>query len=163
MNSPVIQGVTPFNFAGFQWPRYVARMACGPAQLRKKWEGLKFCGEYYHAPKPENAGTGRGFYLDSNGQPFTRWKWCDEVSGVYIDHTGWFCDEYGDGGKIRGIVAALPHGRFLAGWSMGKGMASTVDAEVYDTAEDAAYVADSMAESAAEREREYQAGQDQES
>jgi predicted GNAT superfamily acetyltransferase len=70
------------------------------------------------------------------------------VDGVRIDHTGWFCDEYGT--KIRGIVVALPHGRFLAGWSMGEGMASTVDADLYDTAEDAAYAADSMAESAAD-------------
>lgn len=83
----------------FQWPRYVARMACGPAELRKKWAGRKVCGEYYHAPRPETAGTGRGFYLDSDGQPSGRWP-------------------------------------------MGEGMASTVDADLYDTAEDAAHAAD---------------------
>ena len=160
--APTIPGVDPFTFAGFQWPRHLARMACGPAALRKKWAGRKVCGEYYHAPSPETAGTGRGFYLESDGQPFTRWQWCDEVDGVRIDHTGWFCDEYGDGGKIRGIVVALPHGRFLAGWSMGEGMASTVDADLYDTAEDAACAADSMAERAAEDEREYQAQQAEE-
>lgn len=151
-----------FTFAGFTWPRYVARMACGPVALRKKWEGRKVCGEYYHAPRPEQAGKGRSFYLNSDGQPFTRWQWCDDVPGVRIDHTGWFTDEYGDSEKIRGIVVALPHGRFLAGWSMGEGMASTVDADVYDTAEDAAFAADSMAEHAAEDEREYHAQQDEE-
>lgn len=151
-----IPGIDPFTFAGFQWPRHVARMACGPAALRKKWSVRKMCGEYYHAPHPESAGTGRGFYLDSDGQPFTRWQWCDDVEGVCIDHTGWFCDEYGDGGKIRGIVVSLSHGRFLAGWSMGEGMASSVDADIYASAEDAAYAADSMAERAAESEREYQ-------
>jgi hypothetical protein len=161
--TPQIPGVNPFTFAGFQWPRYVARMACGPAALRKKWAGRKFCGEYYHAPCPDTAGTGRRFfYLDSDDQTFTRWQWCDEVPGVRIGHTGWFCDEYGDYEKIRGIVVALPHGRFLAGWSMGKNMSSAVDTDLYDTAEDAAYVADSMAERAAEREREYQAQQTEE-
>ncbi len=162
MHTPKIEGVTPFAFAGFTFPRFVARMACGPAALRKKWAGRKVCGEYFHAPSPEDAGTGRGFYLDSDGQPFTRWRWCDEVAGVRIDHTGWFTDDYGDSEKIRGIVVALPHGRFLAGWSMGEGMASSVDADLYDTAEDAAYAADSMAESAAEDEREHQAAQDNE-
>lgn len=153
---PIIEGVAPFEFAGFQWPRYIARMACGPVALRKKWAGRKVCGEYYHAPRPEKAGTGKGFYLDSDGQPFTRWQWCDEVPDTRINHTGWFCDDYRHD-KIRGIVVSLPHGRFLAGWSMGEGMASTVDACLYDTAEDAAYAADSMAESAAEDEYEYQA------
>jgi len=149
-------GVDPFTFAGFQWPRYLASMACGPAALRKKWT-RRVVGEYYHAPRPHQAGTGRGFYLDSDGQPFTRWQWCDDVPGVSINHTGWL-DEYGDD-KIRGIVVSLPHGRFLAGWSMGEGMASTVDAALYTTAEAAAYAADCMAERAAEAEREYRAQQ----
>lgn len=143
-----------FTFAGFGWPRYVARMACGPAALRRKWAGRKVCGEYYHAPKPEEAGTGRGFYLDSDGQPFTRWKWADDV--VDLRHTGWFCDDFQDA-KIRGIVVYLPHGLYLAGWSMGEGMASSVDAILYDTPEAAARAADRMAEHVADCEREYQA------
>jgi hypothetical protein len=153
-----IPGVNPFTFAGFQWPRHIARMACGPAALRKKWAGRRAFGEYYRAPRPETAGTGREFYLESAGQPFTRWQWCDEVDGIRIDHTGWFCDEVGVD-KIRGIVAALPHGRFLAGCSMGEGKASTVAADLYNTAEAAARAADRMAESAAEDEREHQAQQ----
>lgn len=160
---PTIPGVDPFTFAGFQWPRHLARMACGPVALRKKWAGRKFCGEYYHAPRPETAGTGRGFYLESDGQPFTRWQWADDAY-TSIGHTGWFCDQYGDGDKIRGIVVALPHGRFLAGWSMGEGMASTVDASpVFGSAIDAAIYADRLAERAAEDEREYQAQQTEES
>lgn len=143
-----------FTFAGFGWPRYVARMACGPAALRRKWAGRKVCGEYYHAPKPEEAGTGRGFYLGSDGQPFTRWKWADDV--VDLRHTGWFCDDFQDA-KIRGIVVYLPHGLYLAGWSMGEGMASSVDADLYDTPEAAARAADRMAEHVADCEREYQA------
>lgn len=144
-----------FNFAGFQWPRFVANMACGPAALRKKWANRKFCGEYSHAPNPELLGTGRGFYLNSAGQPFNRWQWADDAYAS-IGHTGWFCNEYQDE-KIRGIVAFLPHGRFLAGWSMGEGMASIVDAApIFGNQIDAAIYADRLAELAAEREREYQ-------
>ena len=141
-----------FQFASFTWPRMVARAAFGPALLRKKWAGRKFVGEYRHAPTP-NAIRGRGFYLDNAGQPFTRWKWADDV--VRLRHTGYFCDLHADQ-TIRGIVAILPHNRFLAGWSMGEGMASEVDGSIYDTPEDAAHAADSMAEYVAEREREYQ-------
>jgi hypothetical protein len=138
-----IPGVNPFTFAGFQWPRHIAR---------------RLCSEYYHAPLPETASTGRKFYLGSVGQPFSRWQWCDEVDRARIDHTGWFCDEMGVD-KIRGIVVTLPHGRFLAGCSMGEGKASTVAADLYNTAEAAARAADRMAESAAEDEREHQAQQ----
>ena len=142
-----------FQFASFTWPRMVARAAFGPALLRKKWAGRKFVGEYSHAPTP-NGIRGRGFYLDNAGQPFTRWKWADDV--INLRHiTGYFCDLHADQ-TIRGIVAILPHNRFLAGWSMGEGMASEVDGSIYDTPEDAAYAADSMAEYVAEREREYQ-------
>ena len=149
---------TEFQFAGFSWPRHVARMACGPAALRKKWAGRKFCGEYYHAPRPSDSGTGKGFYLESDGQPFTRWMWADDVDSS-IRHAGWFCDDYGDGEKIRGIVVRLPHGRFLAGWSMGESMSSIVDGRLFDDESAAARYADQLAESAADREREYQRGQ----
>ena len=143
-----------FTFAGFVWPRYVANMATLQT-LRKKKEQRRYTYGYYHAPKP-NA-SGKGFYLDSDNQPFTRWKWCDDVEQS-IRHTGWFCDEHGDGSKIRGLVVYLPHGRFMAGWSMGEGMASSVEEDIYDDAISAAYAADSIAENAAEKEREYQEG-----
>lgn len=142
---------TQFTFAGFTWPRYVANMATLQT-LREKKEQRKYTGGYYHAPTP-NA-NGRGFYLGDAGQPFARWKWCDDVARS-INHTGWFCDEYYDGSKIRGIVVYLPHGRFLAGWSMGEGMASSVDADLYDDETSAAHAADSIAENAAEKEREF--------
>lgn len=150
-----------FSFAGFTWPRYVARMAAGAAALRRKHSARRVCGEYYHAPRPEQAGTGRGFYLASDGQPFTRWRWADDAySG--IGHTGWYTDAHGEGDRIRGIVVALPHGRFLAGWSMGEGMASTVEcAPVFGSAIDAAIYADRLAESAAEVEREYRNSEDE--
>lgn len=57
---------------------------------------------------------------------------------------------------MRGIVVHLTHGRLIAGWSMGKGMASTIDCdEVFTDEIEAAQRADGLAESAAEQEREY--------
>ena len=146
--------ITRFTFAGFQWPRYVATMT-PLAQLREQKETWRYCGGYYHAPVP-NASNGRGFYLSDAGQPFTRWEWCDNIDGARIEHTGWWTDEYCDS-KIRGIVVRLSHGRFMAGWSMGEGMASAIAPGVYFDIVDAARAADSMAEDAADREREYQA------
>ena len=154
INDPHVQR---FAFAGFQWPRYVATLT-PLSGLRKKRELRKVCGGYYHAPKP-NANNGRGFYLDDAGQPFTRWQWADDVEGAHISHSGWFTDDYGDSEKIRGIVILLPHGRYMAGWSMGTGMASTIEPGVFDDIVDAARVADSIAENAADREREYRATQ----
>lgn len=151
-------GLPAFEFAGFNWPRYVATLPRGTMAKRLERAKNPATGPYYHAPKPEAAGTGRGFYLDSDGMPGLRWQWCDEVSGASIRHTGWFADECET--TIRGIVARLPKGRgFLAGWSMGESMASALEAEIYSDETEAARMADSLAESVAEREREYQAAQ----
>jgi hypothetical protein len=150
---------TEFHFAGFAWPRHVARMPKRFASIAER--NAYPCGEYYHAPKPNS--TGKGFYLESDGMPALRWTWCDEVSGAGVNHTGWFADEHGDGDTIRGIVFRLPHGRgFLVGWSMGEHMASEIDySTVYADEIDAARAADSMAESVAERERDYRANDEQ--
>jgi hypothetical protein len=78
---------------------------------------------------------------------------------VRIDHHGWFTDSIFQEDTIRGVVLRLPHGRgFLAGWSMGKGMASKISRRIYPDEVNAAHAADSMAEAAAEAEREYQDG-----
>lgn len=154
--TPIDPTMPRFNFAGFTWPRYVATLT-PLSGLRKKRERRRFTGGYYHAPTP-NVNNGRGFYLDDAGQPFTRWQWCDDVEGAGIDHTGWWVDDYCDG-KMRGVVILLPHGRFIAGWSMGEHMASTIEPPLFDDIVEAARYADSCAELAVDNEREYQAMQ----
>ena len=138
-------------------------LPCPVDQLKKNRGKNRVCGPYYTTrqlitgPHP-----GEAFYLDSDFAPGLRWRWCDAVTSRIV-HTGWFTDEYGDGDKIRGIVFRLPRSRgFLAGWSMGIGTASEIDCTIYDDEIDAAYAADSMAEDAAEREREYKEQQNQE-
>ena len=151
MNPITDPHIPRFTFAGFQWPRYVATLTRIDG-LRAKRETRKFTGGYYHSPKP-NAPDGTVFYLDDAGQPFTRWRWCDDIDSS-IRHTGWwFDDDCND--KIRGIVVLLPHGRYMAGWSMGEGMASTLEPGVFDDIDEAARMADEHARCAAEHEREY--------
>lgn len=131
-------------------------LQCPMSQLKQRRGKNRVCGPY-HIRRQLITGShpGRGFYLDSDFQPFSRWTWADQVAGAGIRHTGWFTDGQ-QNETIRGIVARLPHGLFMAGWSMGEGMASEVDATVFDSEVYAAFVADSMAERAAENEREYQ-------
>lgn len=150
--------LTPeFNFAGFAFPKYVWSLPRGPLSRRLERAKYPITGGYYHAPRPieKRADAGQGFYLKGTGSPFSlRGQWCDGVEGVRIGHTGWFCDKYQDD-KIRGIVFRLPKRRgFLAGWSMGEGIASEVEGTIYESEEDAARAADSLAERVAEDERE---------
>jgi hypothetical protein len=74
------------------------------------------------------------------------------------DIRGYYTDEFPGGETYAPIVARLQHGRFLSGYTMGSGMTSTLLTDTtYTDIEDAARNAHYSAESAAEREREYQA------
>lgn len=147
-----------FTFAGFSFPKYAWRLPRGPMAKRLANAKNPVTGEYQLRPIPRQAGEASTFfYLDSDFMPGLRWKWCDELGSSKVKHTGWWCDEYQDS-KIRGLIMRLPKGRgFLAGWSMGTSMASQVEiSTIYSAPEQAALAADSMAENAAEKEREYQ-------
>lgn len=110
-------------------------------------------GPYIIKPPAAGEDNHRFFYLESDFCPDLRYQWCDEITSS-IQHTGWFIDDI-QSDKIRGIVLRLNHGRgFLAGWSMGAGMASVLSVDIYDDELSAAYAADSMAEYAAEAELE---------
>ena len=158
MNPITDPHIPRFTFAGFQWPRYVATLTRIDG-LRAKRETRKFTGGYYHSPKP-NAPDGTVFYLDDAGQPFTRWRWCDDIDSS-IRHTGWWFDDECDE-KIRGIVILLPHGRYMAGWSMGEHMASAIEPGIFDDIDEAARMADEHARVAADNECEYQESQETE-
>lgn len=144
-----------FEFAGFSWPRSHNLLPRGSFAERLARKRNPVTGPYYHAPRP-NAGTAF-FYLGSDFQPGLRIAYADEVSRR-IRHRGWYCDESHDQ-TIRGIVARLPHGRgFLAGWTMGEGMASELDTScIWADETEAAHAADSAAELTADRQRDYEA------
>lgn len=53
--------------------------------------------------------------FDTDSLPVRNVRFADKVySG--IRHKGWYADDDGSQGVIRGIVASLPHGRFLSGY-----------------------------------------------
>jgi hypothetical protein len=130
--------------------------------MRERLESRKYCGPYqWHPTQP---GKGRCFYQASKG------LWMDERGSSFAlrieeanDHlpgrrhpSGYYADNFQDT-TLTPIVARLPHGRgFLAGWTMGRGMVACVDADIYADIRDAALAAHSMAEHAAECEREHQ-------
>lgn len=136
---------TEFVFAGFTWPRDVADMAIGRAALKRKHGTPRCTGNYYHAPTP-NTNADRGFYFLSDGAIGTN-------SRYVLTGATWSTDDT----EFSGFILRLPHGRFLAGWTMGGHMASTIDREVFTSEDDAVARANDMAERAADDEAVYQA------
>ncbi len=90
-----------------------------------------------------------------------------EVSGIPVDHKGWYTNPYGESfkdgsGLVWGVVASLPgkdhKPRYLAGYQFGgqdQGITLSLKT-IYDSEDDAARAGDSMAEKAGESEKEYQ-------
>ena len=142
-----------FSFAGFHFPKWVWNLPKGKLAKRLADSRTACTSGYYHAPTP-NQGNGIGFYLSDSTAPGLRWQWADEV--IRLGHKGWYSNE-DCSEEIRGLVFRLPRSRgFLAGWSMGEGMASSLDYDIHHTIEEAARAADGMAESTAEEQREYE-------
>lgn len=145
------------TFASFNYPKTVYQLPtpCNLEGVRKKRALRKCCGPYYRDnPTPvTRTHPGGSFYLDSDFEPGRYVKRADEI--IHLKHTGWYCDEFQDQ-TIHGIVIYLPHGKFLAGWSMGAGMASAYEGTIYTDETEAAREADQLAEETAENEREYQ-------
>lgn len=139
-----------FSFAGFVFPKCLWTADRKTISARKR---PFTTGPYYHAPTPQDKHGGLGFYLGGVGMPCTRFDYADDVVSS-ITHKGWFCDAYGDQ-TIRGIVLRLSHGRYLAGWTMGEGMASKCDRKIYSDPEDCALMADELARIAADNQRDF--------
>lgn len=90
-------------------------------------------------------------WYSHTGEQFRDERFCDDVAR--IGHTGWFTDTFRDE-KARGIVARIPHGRFIAGYHWSSNGERVYSPEVYDDETEAARAADSHAESFAEAARE---------
>lgn len=126
---------------------------CKPWEHGRTWQGLRF------VENPELGLRLVGF--------------ADQVARKLgytrsIDHMGWYCDAFQDS-TVRGVVFRLPHGRFIPGYvssndctgqTRGRGVwnfnaavlaFNDVCAEEFE----AAKLADQLAESIAESEREY--------
>lgn len=83
-----------------------------------------------------------------------RETFCDEVEGVRIAHKGWFTDTE-NSETARGIVSALPHGKFIAGYLWNCNDERVYFSEIFDSARDAAHMADEHARVFGEDEMEH--------
>lgn len=137
--------------------------------MRKRFESRQHVGPYYMTPC--QPGGGRSFYQSSKGLACgdgffdLRLEEANEhLRESRLSHIdGYFTDEHCDS-SLQPIVARLAHGRgYLPGWTMGNGMAASIELTIYEDIRDAAYAAHAMAESDAEKEREYQATQSDDS
>jgi hypothetical protein len=144
-----------FTWAGFSFPRAVVELPRGTrAERLERARSGQACGPYRHAPQPLTGGPHPGKGVYHSGGALGRWNWADEVDSS-ISHKGWYCDDWMSE-VIRGIVISLPHGLYSSGWSMGEGMAASIDGGIYADSLEAARAADDSARTATECEREFQ-------
>lgn len=124
------------------------------------WRDVRFANLRSPAPMSQGFNGEEGHKVPvwycHDGAQFRNEKFCDDVDSVRIDHKGWFTDSTFQDGVIRGIVASLPHGRFIAGCFMSDNGERVYFPEVHDNERDAALAADEHARVLAEKETEYQ-------
>jgi hypothetical protein len=157
MSGAMFETVTMLDYRRPLAERLKARKSCGPYTWRPrdaKADGIGF----YCASK---CGAGHDLEMDSRGSVCRlRLQWANDAlpRGSRLARiNGYYCDEFQDS-TMTPIVALLPHGRgFLAGWTMGSGMAASLcTSYIWETIEEAAVAAHDEAERAADREREFQ-------
>lgn len=160
-----------FTFAGFTFPRYIAdlpkystpseslacrtgirwagsdrRISIVTETLRQRRASRKHVGPYYSSPTPNSKARGIGFYARDDAGTLIMGDGGIALRVEYTDAE--YSTPHGDT-TFYGIVARLPKSRgFLAGWTMGPGMASSLDCKAFDSLHDAQTAADCLTESA---------------
>ena len=106
------------------------------------WRDVRFATLKSHEGlSPGSNDPGVPAWYTQGGPAFERERFAEEVSPRRIDHKGWFTDT--DGGETaRGIVAALPHGRYLAGYLWTDNDERVYFPTLYTDEDDAASAAD---------------------
>ena len=100
---------------------------------------------------PGKQSDGSPIWYSHGGPEFRGERDADDIIG--LRHTGWFTDTECSETAV-GIVARLPHGRFLAGYRWTSNGERVYFPEVFDDEREAALAADSHAEAFAEDARE---------
>ena len=137
--------------------RHNARKAAGDMRPYT-WRDVRYCGFHnaraYRCELSPGRQGDRPIWYAHTGPQFPREQYAHEI--IDIRHTGWYTDiECRE--TARGIVVALPRGRFLAGYEWSENGERVYFADIYDSAEEAARAADSEAEYFAEEAREHDA------
>lgn len=81
------------------------------------WRAVRHWGLHSYAGAFGLASIGANtlYSFDRTSLPVRDIRYSDEVYSR-IQHKGWYADDDGSQGVIRGIVASLPHGRYLSGY-----------------------------------------------
>lgn len=115
---------------------------------------------------PAKPMSGRGFYMETGTSELTcaahgsgfslRVELASDHVGGRLSYTqGYSNDLVMD--QYTPIILRLPRGRgFVAGWTLGEGMASSMDPDIHAEIQDAAYAAYQLAERAFDKEVAYQ-------
>lgn len=116
------------------------------------WRDMRHCG--FHNARAARCELspgrqdGRPIWYAHTGQQFPRERYADEITR--LNYSGWYTDC--DGCETaRGLVVALPRGRFLAGYHWSDNGERVYFSDIYDCEDDAARAADSEAELFAEK------------
>lgn len=105
-----------------------------------------------HGELSQGSNDGRPVWYSMTGEYFRNER--DAHSIARLDHIGWYTDDFQEE-TVIGIVASLPHGRFLAGYRLTMNDERVYFGHVHDDERGAALMADEHARVIAEREREY--------
>lgn len=168
-----LTGLAPYLNAADALARARAETAEGKA---RRYTGRQFIGAQWGASRRDNPSAPFFVGEDYESIGFRFVGFVDEVSKAYgsraIEHNGWYTNEFQDE-TLRGAVFQIPghkgESRFVGGYLESMGGGYLIDPEIYSeprgdydnprnfaAAMEAARAADSMAERAAEKERDYQ-------
>lgn len=117
------------------------------------WRDVRFANLKSHTGLDRGTNGKTPVWVSMDGEAFTRERFADEVENARIDHKGWLTD-IDDSETARGIVARLPHGRYLAGYCLSMNDERVYFAEIFTDERDAARMADEHARVIADDERE---------
>lgn len=102
----------------------------------------------------QGSNNGESMWFNSSGKPYFRNE-RDAHDVITIRHTGWFTDDMQSDMAI-GIIASLPHNRFIAGYRLTMNDERVYYSEIFADEDDAARMSDEHARVIAESESEYQ-------
>lgn len=133
---------------------------CPECAKPRDWRGvrgstLQGVRDYFGLPSIGSSdGTPVVYGFKRRAMPVRFIRYCDEVRNTRVEHAGWFTDDECDE-KARGIVGALSHGRFLAGYAWSSNGENVLFCDrVYSDESEAARMADEHARVFADQARE---------
>lgn len=104
--------------------------------------------------------NGIGGYLGNDGNTLINADGCEVLRRIEVNYKESWGGDLID--YFYPAILFLPHDRILAGWTMGKGMVTSFDLEMFDDKEQAWFAAKLLAKYAANKEIEYRESEESE-